>query len=51
MHELKPYNSKAILNNIELVLKTGDSQKLNNPTYSFIMLMSGFIAHYNLMGF
>ena len=51
MHELKPYNSKAILNNIELVLKTGNIEKLNNPTYRFIMNMSGFIAHYDLYGF
>ena len=50
-HILKPYNSKAILSNIELVLKTGDSSKLNNPTYTFINLMSGFIAHYDLYGF
>lgn len=51
MNQLKPYNSKAIVNNIELVFKTGDIQKLNNPSYKFIYLLSGFIAHYNLNGF
>lgn len=47
----KPCNSKAIINNIELVFKTGDITKLNNPTYNFINLLGGFIAHYNLNGF
>ena len=51
MKNLKPYNSKAILNNIELIFKTGDIEKLNNTTYHFIYLLSGFIAHYNLYGF
>jgi len=47
----KPYNVKSILGNVELVFKTGDITKLNQPAYNFIMLMSGFIAHYNLAGF
>lgn len=51
MKILKPYNSKAIVNNVKLVFKTGDIKKLNNPTYHFIYLLSGFIAHYNLYGF
>ena len=51
MNELKPYNSKAVISNIELVLKTEDITKLNKPTYNFINLMSGFIAHYDLYGF
>lgn len=47
----KPENVKAILNNIELVLKTKDSAKLNGTAYTFIMNISGFIAHYDLHGF
>jgi len=47
----KPYNVKAILNNVNLVFKSRDIDKLNNPTYKFIMNVSGFIAHYNLQGF
>ena len=47
----KKYNTRAIVNNIRLVLKTGNMAKLNNPTYKFITLYHGFIAHYNLGGF
>jgi hypothetical protein len=47
----KIYNSKAIARNIETVLKTGDSSKLNKPTYDWLYLLSGFIAHYDLAGF
>lgn len=48
---MKPLNSKAILKNLELVLKTNNIEKLNGPTYNFLYLMSGFIAHYNINGF
>lgn len=53
MHDLSAhaYNSRAILNNLELVFKTNDITKLNKPTYTFVSLMSGFIAHYDLYGF
>lgn len=47
----KPYNVKAILNNVELIYKTNNITKLNKPTYQFISLLSGFIAHYDLYGF
>jgi len=47
----KPYNVKAILNNVNLVFKTKDITKLNNPAYSFLHSLNGFIAHYNLQGF
>ena len=47
----KPYNVKPILGNVELVFKTGDITKLNQTAYDFIMLMNGFIAHYDLSGF
>ncbi len=46
-----PYNSKAIIHNIELIFSTGNIEKLNNPTYHFVYLLSGFIANYNLHGF
>lgn len=48
---MTPYNTKAIADNLRLVFTSGDIHKLNQPTYTFISLMSGFIAHYNLYGF
>jgi hypothetical protein len=47
----QPYNVKAITNNIKLIFKTGDINKLNGPTYKVISLYMGFIAHYGLNGF
>lgn len=47
----KPYNVKAIVNNVELVFKAQDISKLNKPAYQFITLCMGFIAHYDLYGF
>lgn len=47
----KPYNVKAIVNNVKLVFKNHDINKLNKPTYHFIINHMGFIAHYSLAGF
>jgi len=47
----KPYNVKAIVNNVKLVFKSRNINKLNNPAYHFISLHMGFIAHYSLYGF
>ena len=47
----KPLNSKAIISNIELIFKNKDINKLNKPTYNFVMNLGGFIAHYDLNGF
>lgn len=47
----KVYNTKAIINNLNLVFKTRDIDKLNGPTYNFLYLLSGFIAHYDINGF
>jgi hypothetical protein len=47
----KPYNVRAITNNVKLVFKTGDINKLNGSAYKFIINYHGFIAHYNLGGF
>ena len=47
----KPYNVKALVRNIGLVFKKKDIMKLNKPTYKFITLHMGFIAHYDLYGF
>ncbi|GIK43876.1 MAG: hypothetical protein BroJett011_77090 [Chloroflexota bacterium] len=47
----KPYNVKALVRNVELVFKSGSIERLNEPTYKFITLHMGFIAHYNLHGF
>lgn len=49
--EWKPYNVKALEQNVALVFKTGDIGKLNKPTYTFIIGHMGFIAHYDLIGF
>jgi len=49
--EWKPYNVKALKQNVALVFKTGDIDKLNNSTYTFIINHMGFIAHYDLHGF
>jgi len=49
--ELKPYDVKNILSNIELVLKTANIEKLSKKSYGFISIMCGFIAHYDLSGF
>lgn len=47
----EPYNVRAILNNVKLVFKNRDIEKLNGPTYKFITLHMGFIAHFSLHGF
>lgn len=47
----KPVNTKAIINNLNLVFKTRDIDKLNGPTYNYLYLLSGFIAHYDINGF
>ena len=44
-------SEKAIVNNIEAILKTGDIEKMTKATYNILYLMSGFIAHYNQSGF
>ncbi len=49
--EWKPYNVKALEQNVALVFKTGDIGKLNKPTYTFIIGHMSFIAHYSLSGF
>lgn len=46
-----PYNVKALVRNVERVFKTASIEQLNMPTYQFITLHMGFIAHYNLPGF
>jgi hypothetical protein len=46
-----PYNVKAIVDNVKLVFRTHNMNKLNGPAYRFITLYHGFIAHYNLHGF
>lgn len=47
----KPYNVNAIVNNVEQIFKNADIKHLNKPTYTFIHLNMGFIAHYDLGGF
>lgn len=47
----KPYPVLAIVSNIESVFKHRDIRKLNKPSYEFITLCMGFIAHDNLYGF
>ncbi len=47
----KPCNVDALERNVALVFRTGDINKLNKPTYRFIINHMGFIAHDNLNGF
>lgn len=42
---------KRHLSNIKSILKNKDITLLNKPTYQYLNLLSGFIAHYNLYGF
>jgi hypothetical protein len=46
-----PYNTKAIVNNLKLVFRTRDINKLNGTAYHFISQHMGFIAHYDINGF
>ncbi len=43
--------SDLIVSSLRKVFKTGDIKYLTNSAYKFVMLSSGFIAHYNLHGF
>jgi len=47
----KPYNVKPLEQNVALVFRSGDIQRLNKQTYTFIINHMGFIAHYDLVGF
>lgn len=51
MKNWKTLNTKLIINNIKKIIKTGNIEHLNSQTYNFLYLTSGFIAHYNLLGF
>jgi hypothetical protein len=46
---LTPRQQSLIVNNV--VKACGNIEKLNKTGYKFIMLASGFIAHYDLYGF
>jgi len=48
---LTPYNNRAIIKNIENVYKTMDIERLTQASYTFLHLLSGFIAHYDINGF
>lgn len=48
---IKPINTKSIINNIRLVFKAKDINKLSKSAYDFLYLTSGFIAHYDINGF
>jgi hypothetical protein len=40
-----------ITSSVRNMMTSGDINKLTMAAYKFIMLSSGFIAHYNLLGF
>lgn len=40
-----------IVSSIRKVFETNDINHLTKPAYNFLSLSSGFIAHYNLLGF
>ena len=46
-----PRQEQLIVASVRKVLQTGDIEYLTKQAYDFIMLSSGFIAHYNLYGF
>lgn len=46
-----PVNVKSITNNVALVFRERNIDKLNGTAYHFIILYMGFIAHYDLAGF
>ena len=51
---LQPMSDKkanAIVKSIVAAAQTGDMTKLTKAAYTFIMLASGFIAHYDYFGF
>ena len=47
----KPVKSKTIISSINSVFKNNDIEKLSKTAYTFVMNLSGFIAHYDLHGF
>ena len=51
MNLLTPTQCDRIVANVRKVVSTGDINFLNMQAYNFIMLSSGFIAHYNIHGF
>jgi hypothetical protein len=48
---MTPINTQTVLRNLGAVLRTRDIAKLSRTGYTFLSLMSGFIAHYDLQGF
>ena len=42
---------QLIVSSVRKVMQTGDIDNLTKQAYDFIMLGSGFIAHFNLHGF
>jgi hypothetical protein len=40
-----------IINNVAKVISTGNIELLTKQAYNYLYLCSGFIAHYNLLGF
>ena len=47
----KPLNTRAIINNLKRIFKTRNIDLLTKPTYKFLYLTSGFIAHMDINGF
>lgn len=48
---LTPRQADLIVASLRKVFQTGDIEHLTKAAYNFVMLSSGFIAHYNLHGF
>lgn len=52
MLELKsPSDVNGLIRNFELIFKTKDITKLTKKAYAYLHVRSGFIAHYNWLGF
>jgi len=51
MTPLSARQKTMIVNSVKKAIKTGNIEHLSNTAYKFVSLSSGFIAHYNLLGF
>lgn len=51
MKAITPRQKSLILSSFKRVFSTGNIDNLTNSAYKYIYLASGFIAHYNLLGF
>jgi hypothetical protein len=51
LEPVKDRKANSIINNLVMVIKTGNMNSLSIDAYHFIITAIGFIAHYNIDGF